>query len=535
MSVSMSAPGPRGHASAASIVAEAEATVPAWGHAPEAFLSRSHGFLPIQPPLQAMAPSHRAWDELAAALPELNSTQRIREALDHLPLLPADPASLEQAHVWRAALLLGYLAHAYVNFASDKAPLPISIAAPWTQVNRRLGRAHPGLTMTDYCCYNWRLVDEAGPRSVENMGLLAAWFNNEAERVFMTAATEMHARSGALVDAAANLQDAVTHHDVAAAKRELLRVLGYIKDITFQSLLKIDPNPYSRTFADPLVWTRAWVVYTATVNDHERGLGGSGTPIIELLDAIFERSIHASSVAHETLRLREWLPPHPKRFIDSFRHVSIAKFIAEAGDSELAGIYDGALDAYAGRRSFLSVHRLKVYGFMELGFKAGRTETNSGFSGEEANRAWDELDDTLDATRRERHAGKPQRCPMATRTAIVKAAASRSSPINQVVLDISGQGIHYVPGDRLGVFPRNSDALVDKTLAALRAGDAASLRLTSAWRDALGPIIGPAVDQVPGAAAGQAPGAAAGQAPGAVPLRTFLTYAKLRPSGRSLA
>jgi len=40
----------------------------------------------------------------------------------------------------------------------------------------------------------------------------------------------------------------------------------------------------------------------------------------------------------------------------------------------------------------------------------------------EAKRAWDERDDTLEATRLERHAGKPQHCPVATRTALVKAA-----------------------------------------------------------------------------------------------------------------
>src|SRR5262249_42512647 len=204
---------------------------------------------------------------------------------------------------------------------------------------------------------------------------------------------------------------------------------------------------------DPLVWTRAWVTYTAAVNDHERGLGGSGTPIIQLLDAIFERSVHATSVAHESMRLRTWLPPYSLRFIDSFRRISLPRFVADAGDSELAGIYEGAFDAYAGRRSFLSVHRLKVYGFMELGFKAGRTETNSGFSGAEENRAWDELDNTLEATRRERHAGRAPRCPMAMRAAVAKVADSGSSPVSKVVLDIAGRGIHYTPGDRLRAFP----------------------------------------------------------------------------------
>ena len=163
MSGSMAVHGVDSHASAASILAEAEAAEAGRSHPLAAFLSRSHGFLPISPPRLAMPSGHRAWDEVAAMLPELNSTQRIREVLDHLPLLPVDPGALDEDHVWRAALLLGYFAHAYANFAGDRAPLPLAIAAPWTQVNRRLGRAHPGLTMTDYCCYNWRLVDPEGP------------------------------------------------------------------------------------------------------------------------------------------------------------------------------------------------------------------------------------------------------------------------------------------------------------------------------------------------------------------------------------
>jgi sulfite reductase alpha subunit-like flavoprotein len=109
--------------------------------------------------------------------------------------------------------------------------------------------------------------------------------------------------------------------------------------------------------------------------------------------------------------------------------------------------------------------------------------------------------------------GKPNHCPVATRTALVKAADSRTSPVSQVVLDIAGQGMRYIPGDRLGVLPQNSAALVDRTLAALRARDEASVRLTSAWRDALAPILG--------------------ESPVAVPLRTFLAYAKLRPLGRA--
>lgn len=502
-------------ATAAQILAEAEATESGFGHSPRGFLSRSYGFLPKVPPLTSMAASHRAWDQAAAVLPELIATQRVRQELAGLPILSGEVESLAEGYLWRAALLLGYMAHAYVHSASEKVPLPDCIALPWTQTNRRLGRAHPGLTMSDYFCYNWTPVDPSGPRWVENMELLVAWFGNDTERVFKISTTEMHGRSGPLVDAAANLQDAVRHRDAHGAKVELVRLLDYIKEITFESMLKIDPNPYSKTFVDPLIWTKTWVPFSAPVNEHERGLGGSGTPTIQLLDAIFERTVHHTSVAQETLRLKVGLPSLPMQFIESFRHISLTKFVSESGDRELAGLLAGALDAYAGKRSFLSVHRLKVYGFMELGFKAGRTETNSGFSGRVADRAWDELDDTLEATRQERYQGKVARCPVATRTSHATLTENRGSPIHKVTLDIEGQGLKYVPGDRLGIFPRNSPPLIDRTLSALRATGREQLGLTTTWRAALVEILG--------------------EVPTSIDLATFLSYAKLRPLSRPAA
>src|SRR5215470_19106357 len=137
MSVSSAAHAVHGE-SAAEVIAAADAALPRVGHDLRGFVSRSHGFLPIEPPLLGLPASHRAWDETAAMLPRLNATQRFREVLGELPQLPADPASLDDAYVWRAVLLLGYFAHAHVNFATDKAALPIAIAAPWIELSRRL-------------------------------------------------------------------------------------------------------------------------------------------------------------------------------------------------------------------------------------------------------------------------------------------------------------------------------------------------------------------------------------------------------------
>lgn len=505
--------GAGGRIPAVEILAEAEADARACAHSPHGFLSRECGFLPVLPPLEAMSASHRAWDQAAAALPDLVAAQRVRRTLDALPRLPARAEELDEAYLWRASLLLGFLAHAYKHTREAAAPIPLSITEPWTEVNRRLGRPHPGLAMAEYGTYNWTLKDKGGERSVENIDLLVYWFGNRAEHFWTAGIIGMHGGSGALVDAAANLQSAVVGRDARRAKVELARIHDFIHDITFRSFLKIDPNPYSDTHVDQLLWSRTWAPFTAAVTPHERGLGASGAPIIQLIDALFERGEYATEVAHETRRLAGWLPLRQRAFIDSFAEVRLSDLVRTAGDRELSGIYHGALEAYAGKRGFLGVHRLKVYGYMEVGFAAGRTETNSGFSGDTSKRAWDELDDTIEATRQERYAGKTAaHCPMGRRAAIAPAVANPGSTVRQVALDITDQGLRYAAGDRLGILPQSNPELVEKTLRALDATGDEPIRLSSAWRAALRAF---SLD-----------------AAGAIPLRELLSYARLRPLGR---
>jgi sulfite reductase (NADPH) flavoprotein alpha-component len=499
---------------ASEVLAQAESDQPSIGHSPKGFLSRTHGFLPIAPPLVALPKTHQAWDEVALMLPQLFMTQRVCAVLNELPLLSASDKDLDEVYLWRAAVLLGYMAHAYVYSANGKTQLPSNLAVPWEQVNQRLGRPGPGISTVDYCCYNWILKDTYGPRQVENLDLLVSWCGNASEVIFLTSITEMHSDSGKLVDAAIDLQSAILHHQVDNAKTALLRIFKFLRKMTFRALLKIDPNPYSHTHVDPLIWSKAFANITAPINAYERGLGGSGTPIIQLMDALFERGVYKTIVSHESLKLREWLPPYHRQFIETFRRFSLSDFIRQSDERELVGLYNSVFDAYAGKRGFLSMHRLKVYGFMELGFKIGRTETNSGFSGETEKRAWEELDDTLEQTRRERYVGKSPYSLRGKRKVMMSSVANTNTPIHQVVLDVKGQGLQFETGDRLGIFPQNSPQLVQKTLQALKATGDEPIRLTHYWREVLESLTY--------------------QRLSIIPLRTFLAFAKLRPLLRSV-
>lgn len=479
------------------------------------YLSATHGFLPTEPPCASLPSSHAAWDQAAAALPELMAKRTVQRALDELPELSDD--DIGEEHLVRAALVLGMLAHAYVRDGETGArlyvslgargpqrlPIPEVIMRPWTSVCRRLGRRAAALTYGDIILSNWCLRDAAGPRDVENLDVLVPALGNQEERVFYTTMVETHARAAPLVAAASRLH---ATHEPDVLREVLEAFLHGLRDITFRTLLKIDPNPHAPTYVDPLVWAKTVAPFAAPTHDEEPGLSGAGSPLFPMLDAFFGRAHFDSSIGHESLTLTSWLPRRQRDFV---RAITCPKDAAR--ELGLEDLYREAWEAYAGKRGWLGVHRLKVYGFMELGFKAGRTQTNGGFTGQVETRAWEELDDKMEQARAERP--RPAGCPMAR----IKASHAVSDAAHEVVLE--GPKLHHAPGDRMGVLPRHRPELVDKTLAALNAHGHEPVQLTALWRDALASHHGPSISTGEGET---------------LPLRTFLEHAALRPLARAV-
>ncbi|MDQ4076810.1 MAG: hypothetical protein M3220_11275, partial [Chloroflexota bacterium] len=165
--------------------------------------------------------------------------------------------------------------------------------------------------------------------------------------------------------------------------------------------------------------------------------------------------------------------------------VSVHAYVERRGDRELVGLFQEAADAYAGEDGFLGRHRLKVYGYLELAFKVGRNVTIGGFSGLFKDRTWHEVDDALEAARRERPS-TPQ-----TGWHHVRVKPGGDSPSGQngsaehIVLDVRGTGIRYRPGARCSVLPENTPERVAKTLRALRARGDEPIRLNTMWQEAI--------------------------------------------------
>jgi cytochrome b involved in lipid metabolism len=386
------------------------------GHENLGSLGSEFGFVPARPPQQRLPSSHRRWDDIAAQVPQLYSDLAVRTALQRMPVLPADSSALPDSSLLRAATVLGVLGHSYVHMLTTADPeLPASIAVPWAEVRRRLGRGpDPVLSYADLVVNNWRIVDpgQTPAHRVANLQLLVPAIDNPEEHVFYLTQLEILVRCAAVVASVARAQDAVNN----GRSEELWDALGTIEstlaEVNTQSLRLIDPRPRSSTFVDPVIWAKTVAPFAVPSRPGILGPSGTASPIVNLLDAFFGRDRHASQLGQEILAHRRSYPPHWRRFIRAVGQLSVGEYLNRQAGRELVDRYAAAQQAYAGPDGFLGRHRRKVYGYLAVGFTVGRAVTIGGFSGAPQQHRWDDVDTALSASQSERPAPSTDQAPM---------------------------------------------------------------------------------------------------------------------------
>ncbi|MCB9755082.1 MAG: hypothetical protein H6713_34530 [Myxococcales bacterium] len=462
----------------------------ALGHENLGSLSHARGFLPREAPRLELPPLYDPWVELAGRLPALHRQLTLRAAVRELPTLPVGPAELPERGLARAAALLGILAHAYGHLlpGPPEAP-PECLQRPWDEVTRRLGRKVAVLSYVDIIVQNWRYRDPAaqgGPVRVSNAELAVPTVGTEAERVFYLAQVELLDRGAPLLEAVARAQEAVLADEPEVLKDIFAAIATLLGRLAGETFAQVDPNELAETHVDPVLWAKTVASLAIPLRAGLIGPSGASSPLVHVLDALFERHVYKSSVGHESLANRHSFPEHWQRFIRAVGSVSVRDYVEERGDPSLLGLFNAAFYAYASDHGFLGRHRLKVYGFLDLAFKVGRNQTNSGFTGLYRERPWDTVDDELERARLERLRGFPPICHRARVARVTThGAGERGAQFKHVVLDVAGAGIRYEPGDRVGVLPDNSPELVQRTLRALGARGDVLIPLNREWKDAV--------------------------------------------------
>jgi sulfite reductase (NADPH) flavoprotein alpha-component len=466
------------------------------GHENAGFLSASHGFMPRAPPLTSLHSDFRTWDQLAAELPALHSSLELRRRVEQLPLLDASEGALDDREVLRACALLAVVAHAYW-YVEPSVPtrLPEAVRRPWAQLRERLGRRDEVISYIDLVVYNWRLLDarRADPIVVENLDLLLPTIGNQEERVFYLTQLEILSRAAPIVRLVAAAQDAVLAPSNDALEAALLGIIDCLRSIVQRSLPKIDPNPYSPTHVNPVIWAKTVAPFAVPFQQGVQGPSGTSSPIFNTLDLFFGRKDFASFLGREIKQLRGLYPPAWQSFLRALTQVSVADHIERCGSRALSAAFRDAFELYAGENGFLGRHRMKVYGYLELAFKVGRSITIGGFSGVFTDRTWDVVDNELSAAQSERrrllpNTVPPRRqsrrdpCHWARVASVVPGPSQAAAPVQRVTLDIENLGVRYRPGDRCLILPENDAALVTRTLFAMDAEGDERVALTDEWK-----------------------------------------------------
>ena len=492
------------------------------GHENLGFLSESHGFLPTRPPLLQLPAGYEPWDEMAGHLPELYRTLQVRQALGAMPLLSAKAEDLPDEYLLRASVILSILAHAYHRIDQDppQEPLPECIQRPWEEISQRLHKPAPHLSYIDLIIYNWKLIDpdRADPMRVNNLELLVPTVDNKEERIFYLTQVEAHAQAAPLIGAAVRAHEAVVRDDVDALKQELMRFTDGLQHLTHKSFMTINPNPHSDTYTDPVIWAKTVAPFAVPIAKGTAGPSGTAAPIFHMLDMFFSRHHYDTRFGAEMLHLRDWYPKHWQDFLEALGEISVADYVAQRGDPRLQGIYKEAAQAYAGHSGFLYRHKLKAYGFLDIAFKVGRSVTITGFTGLFKDRTWDAVDSELLQARVERENDFPQAYHYAD-IKEVELSHLEGDPtkwVKRVTFDVSETGMRYLPGDRCAVLPENSEALIDQTLAALKAKGYETITLTAQWREAV--KLRQGYEEAT-----------------TLPIRTLLKFGRIRPVAREVA
>ncbi len=489
----------------------------ALGHENLGPLSAETGFLPDPPPLLKLPDAFQPWDEIAERLPALFSNLTLRAEVDKLPVLKAGIADLPDKYLLRASSFMSILAHSYYRIETDPPTrMPDCILLPWGEISTRLGKPHPFLSYLDLIMYNWKLRDPAKPPLVENLDLLFPTVGTEEERVFYLTQIEIAYKFAPLVLGVIRAQEATLRDDPAALERELLLMLEGLQHIAHVSFQKIDPNPYSPTAVDQVVWAKTVAPFAVPITPETPGPSGTAAPIFHYMDAFFTRKDFDTVLGHEAQKLGKFSPPHWQELVAATGQLSVLDYIYRNDYRALRGLFYQVMEAYAGEKGYLGVHRLKVYGFLENAFKAGRSVTIGGFKGLFRNKTWNQIDHELKLTGDERYAVLARhRYTSRLVQGHTSSDARDGSKLNFIELDIGNTGLRYRPGDRAGVFPENSEELIEKTLKALRANGEELVALSQPWRETFQRFdLGYGATQ---------------------PLRVLLKYGRIRPVTRPVA
>lgn len=501
-------------APARQVIIRAEGVGPSSGWK-DGFLTAEYGFVPpdsMDSAVAALANSPgRIWSDLAERMPGCVARGRVRESIAALPIVEGTEDVIPDSALWAALVSLAMLCsicryedkhdgHEGVTLKKSKQSqvelsddiveevkgLPRSIGLPFFQIAKRMGRPIPHLTFVDQSSYNVKIRDHSSVTPYvgrfDNMDMRWPMFGDQAEIAFLKGVADTSASFQHGPDAIAACQECVMNRDNEGLLREMVRLKEILERMP-NAFHTINPNPMSgENYVSAPMWVR-WAKFSAPLSKRCPASSGLQFPPYLLMDAFLGRKKYDSFLGAEGIHLRAWQPSNLRAFIAAVEtFYSVPDYVMKSGDPRLMGVLDGIVEAYAGERGFMGVHRYKVFGILEVAGKTGRTETNGASGAADAGRPWEETHKQFSEAMKERL--EPYRADIPVephemrgtfeecryKSSILYRSYVDNDPKRgtaMVTLDIRDTGITFQPGDRLAVMPLNTWEECAKVAASL--------------------------------------------------------------------
>lgn len=279
-----------------------------------------HGFVAGSEPLAALPPGFRAWDALAAEMPALIRSRRLRGVLAELGVLDAQ-ALPDHASRERAMLILTIAANAYVH--GDAEPmlrLPAGVAVPLCALAEDLDRI-PIVTHASIVLNNWRRIDPAGPLSVDNAETQVDFLGGVDERWFFIATLGVELAGAPALPVLARLHDHARIGDDTALATDLKAVFEALSAMraAFGRMAEwCEPWVFYNRIRPFLAgWPEPGVVYEGVWEEPRVYLGGSAaqSTLIQAFDAALGIRHARPETAGFLTEMRGYMPAPHRTFL----------------------------------------------------------------------------------------------------------------------------------------------------------------------------------------------------------------------------
>jgi cytochrome b involved in lipid metabolism len=285
--------------------------------------------------------------------------------------------------------------------------LPPSIEVPWSVVCKRLGRPGPALTYIDGVVANFTSSSLShSDVTLENLEILVPTVGTKEERTFIGIMIEMSAKTIPILHQIVEAQRSVLARDSSRLKDAIRSLQPLLKQIT-KTLGKLNPNRAHKSHIDPILWTLTVANLGIPWVKGVVGAAGTAHPFFHMMDEFTGRSEYKTGVGKEAQIIRSTYPIHWRQFLEAITEVSVPEYVAASDDPELVKLWTTFTSSYHGNDGLLGFHRRKVFGFLAVSFRIGRSTTINGLGRKRKTEPWQEVDQALENARLERKCHDP--------------------------------------------------------------------------------------------------------------------------------